>query len=141
MTSGSLSDPSSGKLDNLKNNYANDSGTNSDSNIRVEMNSNSSQHKSYNSDHVKSGTALVAGGLAGMLAKTVVAPLERIKIMFQVTHEPFLLSKFPEVMTAIVNKDGVLALWRGNAANMLRVAPYAGIQFMVYDLAKRYFAR
>ena len=35
-------------------------------------------------NHVKSGSALVSGGMAGMLAKTVVAPLERIKIMFQV---------------------------------------------------------
>lgn len=44
------------------------------------------------------------------------------------------------MMFEIYKREGILALWRGNFANLLRVAPYSGIQFMVYDIAKRYFA-
>lgn len=34
-------------------------------------------------------TSFIAGGIAGGSAKSVIAPLERVKIMFQVTHQPF----------------------------------------------------
>lgn len=36
---------------------------------------------------------VVAGGLAGMLAKAVVAPVDRVKILFQVTNEKFSFKK------------------------------------------------
>lgn len=36
---------------------------------------------------------VVAGGLAGMLAKSVVAPVDRVKILFQVTNEKFSFKK------------------------------------------------
>lgn len=36
---------------------------------------------------------VVAGGLAGMLAKSVVAPVDRVKILFQVTNETFSFKK------------------------------------------------
>lgn len=74
-----------------------------------------------------------------MTAKTVVAPLERVKIMYQVTNEKFSLNKFLKVLSDIVRKDGAMALWRGHSASLLRVIPYAGIQFMTYDYAKRIF--
>jgi solute carrier family 25 protein 42 len=35
----------------------------------------------------------------------------------------------------------VLALWKGNTATMLRVFPYSGIQFMVFERAKGHFLR
>jgi len=84
---------------------------------------------------------LIAGGLAGMFAKSVVAPIDRIKILFQVTSQPFLLRNVPLVAMNIYQLEGIRALWRGNSAMMLRVFPYSGIQFMVFDKCKAYIIR
>ena len=79
---------------------------------------------------------LIAGGLAGMVAKTVVAPIDRIKILYQVTSAPFHLSDIPNVISRIIREEGFIALWKGNTATMIRVFPYAGIQFMVFNKCK-----
>ncbi|CAB9515044.1 Mitochondrial coenzyme A transporter SLC25A42 [Seminavis robusta] len=82
---------------------------------------------------------LLAGGLAGMTAKSVVAPLDRVKILYQVSNVPFHLSSVPTVMRRIVQTEGVDALWKGNIATMVRVFPYSGIQFAIYDRIKSFF--
>jgi Mitochondrial carrier protein len=82
---------------------------------------------------------LLAGGLAGMAAKSVVAPLDRIKILYQVSNVPFHLTSIPNVMRRIVKTEGFGALWKGNFATMMRVFPYSGIQFMTYDRIKTHF--
>mmetsp|Transcript_15318 Transcript_15318/g.23262 ORF Transcript_15318/g.23262 Transcript_15318/m.23262 type:complete len:512 (+) Transcript_15318:29-1564(+) len=82
---------------------------------------------------------LLAGGLAGMLAKSVVAPIDRIKILYQVTSAQFRLGDVPKVASSIIEKEGWAALWKGNTATMIRVFPYSGIQFMVFDYCKVYF--
>eukprot|EP00977_Amphora_coffeiformis_P024913 scaffold17644_cov170-Amphora_coffeaeformis.AAC.1 len=82
---------------------------------------------------------LLAGGLAGMVAKSVVAPLDRIKIMYQVTNVPFHFHSLPHVMKRIVRTEGLDALWKGNVATMVRIFPYSGIQFMTYDRIKSFF--
>ncbi|KAL9186671.1 hypothetical protein ACHAXT_005909 [Thalassiosira profunda] len=82
---------------------------------------------------------LVAGGLAGMLAKSFVAPIDRIKILYQVTSARFRLRDVPRVAYSIVEKEGWAALWKGNTATMIRVFPYSGIQFMVFDYCKVHF--
>lgn len=79
---------------------------------------------------------LLAGGVAGMVAKSVVAPLERIKILFQVTSAEFRLSSLPKVAKNIIRNEGLSALWKGNIATMARVFPYSGIQFMMFDRLK-----
>lgn len=84
---------------------------------------------------------IMAGGVAGMVAKTVVAPLERIKILYQVSAEKFMLRQVPVVAKHIIQREGFTALWRGNTATMLRVFPYSGIQFMVFDRCKTYLLK
>ena len=87
----------------------------------------------------KEARNLLAGGLAGMLAKSAVAPVDRIKILYQVTSATFHLRDVPRVALSIVEKEGLSALWKGNTATMIRVFPYSGIQFMVFDYCKVYF--
>ncbi|CAM9159889.1 unnamed protein product [Ascophyllum nodosum] len=81
---------------------------------------------------------VLAGGLAGMLAKSVVAPADRIKILFQVTNERFSFQKVLKIFRDIVALEGPWGLWKGNSATMFRVFPYAGTQFMVFDTVKRW---
>ena len=84
---------------------------------------------------------LMAGGLAGMIAKTVIAPLDRVKILSQVTSRPFKLRDLPVVVRSIVASEGVMGLWKGNSVMMIRVFPYAGVQFAVFDSLKSYFEK
>lgn len=84
---------------------------------------------------------LVAGGLAGMVAKSVVAPIDRIKILYQVSSTKFHIVDVPRVAYKIASKEGLAALWKGNTATMIRVFPYSGLQFMVFDRCKSFFLK
>lgn len=80
----------------------------------------------------------LAGGLAGCAAKTVVGPLDRVKILFQASNPQFAkyTGSWFGVFTAMkdINKnDGLRGLFRGHSATLLRVFPYAGIKFLAYE--------
>eukprot|EP00934_Nitzschia_sp_Nitz4_P008600 Nitzschia sp. Nitz4//scaffold2_size372955//317031//318366//NITZ4_000464-RA/size372955-snap-gene-0.106-mRNA-1//-1//CDS//3329546901//8590//frame0 len=81
---------------------------------------------------------ILAGGIAGMIAKSIVAPFDRIKILFQISSAEFSFQKVPLVALRIIKHEGLGALWKGNTATMIRVFPYSGIQFMVYDRCKTF---
>ena len=77
--------------------------------------------------------SLVAGGLAGAVAKTTIAPADRVKIIYQVDpHRPFTLASAARTARDIVTTEGPLGLWRGNGVMMARVVPYAGVTFLSY---------
>lgn len=84
---------------------------------------------------------IVAGGMAGMVAKSFVAPFDRIKILYQISSARFSITQVPSVAMKIAKTEGVTALWKGNTATMIRVFPYAGIQFMVYDRCKTFLLK
>ena len=74
-----------------------------------------------------------------MVAKSFVAPIDRIKIMYQITSAHFRIRDVPGVALKIINEEGFAALWKGNTATLIRVFPYSGIQFMVFDKVKTHF--
>jgi solute carrier family 25 protein 42 len=77
--------------------------------------------------------ALVAGGIAGAVAKSAIAPADRVKIIFQVDKSrQFSVSNALTVAKNIVKTEGVFGLWRGNGVMMVRVVPYAGVSFFSY---------
>lgn len=40
-------------------------------------------------------------------------------------------------MNSIYQREGITKLWVGNGATIIRIAPYAAIQFMTYEKAKQ----
>ncbi|KAJ2725735.1 coenzyme A transporter [Coemansia sp. Benny D115] len=84
---------------------------------------------------------LVIGGIAGCTAKTVVAPLDRVKILFQTHNARFV--KYAgthfglfRASAAIYREYGVRGLFQGHSMQLARIFPYAAIKFMSYEQLK-----
>eukprot|EP00606_Chrysophyceae_sp_TOSAG23-5_P000744 GSChrysophyteH2.ASY1.ANO1.965.1 assembled CDS len=72
-----------------------------------------------------------------VLAKTAVAPAERVKMSFQTTQDRFKFSTALSRARGMVQEAGVLSLWRGHSTTVLRVAPFAGLSYAVHDWSER----
>lgn len=84
--------------------------------------------------------SFIAGGAAGIVAKSMLAPMDRVKIMFQVTDKHrFSFRNALRLGRSIVVHDGLPALFRGNMLNIMRVVPYAGLQHSGFDYFRRKF--
>lgn len=80
----------------------------------------------------------IAGGLAGCAAKTLIAPLDRVKILFQTSNPEFQKYAgswlgFYRAIKQIKSTQGVSGLFQGHSATILRIFPYAAIKFMAYE--------
>src|ERR1700750_3247114 len=71
-------------------------------------------------------------------AKTIVAPLDRVKILFQTSNPLYAKYSgswvgFGQALSRVYQQDGPMGLFRGHSATLLRIFPYAGVKFLAYE--------
>lgn len=83
--------------------------------------------------------AFIAGGVAGAVSRTVVSPLERLKILFQIQSggkNEYNQSVMKGLMK-MWRDEGWRGFMRGNGTNCIRIVPYSAVQFGSYNFYKR----
>ena len=83
--------------------------------------------------------AFIAGGVAGAISRTVVSPLERLKILFQVQSagRDAYTGSVGRGLAKMWRDEGWKGLMRGNGTNCVRIVPYSAVQFGSYNVYQR----
>ncbi|ERF71418.1 ADP, ATP carrier protein [Endocarpon pusillum Z07020] len=87
------------------------------------------------------------GGVAAAVSKTAAAPIERVKLLIQNQDEMLKAGRLDRKYSGIVDcfsrtarSEGMLSLWRGNTANVIRYFPTQALNFAFRDTYKSMFA-
>ncbi|XP_009352376.1 mitochondrial adenine nucleotide transporter ADNT1 [Pyrus x bretschneideri] len=82
--------------------------------------------------------SLVAGGVAGGVSRTAVAPLERLKILLQVQNPHSIKYKGTiQGLKYIWRTEGFRGLFKGNGTNCARIVPNSAVKFFSYEEASK----
>ncbi|CAB3406121.1 unnamed protein product [Caenorhabditis bovis] len=85
---------------------------------------------------------LLIGGLSASASKTVVAPIERVKLLLQVQYshkdipEEKRFNGIIDAFRRVPKEQGFLSFWRGNMTNVIRYFPTQAFNFAFNDLYK-----
>lgn len=84
----------------------------------------------------------LSGGVAGVISKTVAAPLERVKLLLQTQGTNERIARpykgIGDCFSRILKEEGLLAFWRGNGANVIRYFPTQALNFSIKDSIQRF---
>eukprot|EP01094_Clydonella_sp_ATCC50884_P028013 TRINITY_DN8284_c0_g1_i2.p1 TRINITY_DN8284_c0_g1~~TRINITY_DN8284_c0_g1_i2.p1 ORF type:complete len:366 (+),score=84.61 TRINITY_DN8284_c0_g1_i2:256-1353(+) len=81
----------------------------------------------------------LAGGVAGSISRTLTSPLDVVKTLFQLQTQPIghgtrgRYSGYLPAFGSIAREEGVRAFWKGNYTAIVRLFPYSGIKFLVFE--------
>jgi solute carrier family 25 (adenine nucleotide translocator) protein 4/5/6/31 len=86
------------------------------------------------------------GGVSAAVSKTAAAPIERVKLLIQNQDEMIKSGRLTEpykgitdCFSRVIREEGVVSLWRGNMANVIRYFPTQALNFAFKDYFKRMF--
>lgn len=82
--------------------------------------------------------SFMAGGVAGAVSRTVVSPLERLKILLQVQTGASSEYKIGvwQALKKMWREEGMKGMMAGNGTNCIRIVPYSAVQFGSYNIYK-----
>jgi len=88
------------------------------------------------------------GGVSAAVSKTAAAPIERVKLLIQNQDEMLKTGRLSEPYKGIgdcfartIKDEGVLSLWRGNTANVIRYFPTQVSYLWLYGLVRVFNCR
>lgn len=84
--------------------------------------------------------SLVAGGVAGGLSRTAVAPLERLKILMQVQGNDKIYKGVWQGLLHMSKTEGMRGMMKGNWTNCVRIIPNSAMKFFTYEQLTRVIA-
>jgi len=78
---------------------------------------------------------LLSGGVAGAVSRTATAPLDRLKLIFQVNsgQNSIVMS---QCIKKMFQEEGLTGFYKGNGANIVKIAPETGVKFFAYEKMK-----
>jgi len=85
----------------------------------------------------------LVGGVSAAVSKTVVAPIERVKLLLQVQDAQKTMAVedryngIGDCFTRVWKEQGFAAFWRGNLANVVRYFPTQALNFACKDFYKQ----
>ncbi|KAK6825754.1 ADP- ATP carrier protein [Apiospora arundinis] len=86
------------------------------------------------------------GGVSAAVSKTAAAPIERVKLLIQNQDEMLKVGRLDrkydgigECFKRTIADEGVMSLWRGNTANVIRYFPTQALNFAFRDKFKKMF--
>jgi len=86
------------------------------------------------------------GGVSAAVSKTAAAPIERVKLLIQNQDEMLKSGRLQvpykgivDCFGRVIREEGVVSLWRGNLANVIRYFPTQALNFAFKDQFKRMF--
>ncbi|KAL7532232.1 hypothetical protein ACHAXR_004505, partial [Thalassiosira sp. AJA248-18] len=100
----------------------------------------SAPDKKKDSRGIEALKQLFCGGMAGSAAKTLTAPFSRLTILYQV--HPMVTTKGDRPkfsmsirggFAKIVERGGIMSLWKGNGTSCLHRFPFSAINFYCYE--------
>ncbi|KAG9538613.1 ADP,ATP carrier protein, partial [Aureobasidium melanogenum] len=87
------------------------------------------------------------GGVSAAVSKTAAAPIERIKLLIQNQDEMLKAGRLSHKYNGIADcfkrttaDEGIVSLWRGNTANVIRYFPTQALNFAFRDTYKSMFS-
>jgi len=115
----------------------------------------SSRNSANNRKNIPQWREAVAGASSGAISRTLLAPVERVKLLKQLQGSVDAKHLFPppqpqrsssktlsppsawQVAATVYREQGLLSFWRGNVPNVLRVSGTAAVNFTCMDYYKR----
>jgi len=84
---------------------------------------------------------LMSGAFAGIVSRTFTAPLDRLKILYQVMYSNKNVSPpgIKDGLKQIYQNDGIKGLFRGNLINVIKACPDTMLKFFFFEKFKNFF--